>query len=147
MEIWQHALVRRDLQGNEERAPCFRDLGERYLRLATRVSRDHIPHDLRHEKMGDKLETQFVANEQNTKTPAAMTSSSVVSRDLVRIRESVRIALTIAALNNRDVLACNIRNVLCKDCLKRIWTRAGTEFGSEAGQRILVVMSRESQLL
>ena len=50
-----------------------------------------------------------------TETPAALTYSSVVSRD------SVRIALTIAALNDLSVLACNIQNAYltakCRDGL------------------------------
>ena len=86
-------------------------------------------------KMGENFrrKARFVADGHKTKTPAAMTYSSVVSRD------SVRIALTIAALNDLDVLACDIQNAyLCADCRERIWTRAGPEFGSEAGQPMLV---------
>jgi hypothetical protein len=87
-------------------------------------------------KMGENFrrKARFVADGHKTKTPAAMTYSSVVSRD------SVRIALTIAALNDLDVLACDIQNAyLCADCAERIWTRAGKEFGSEAGQPMLVI--------
>ena len=57
-------------------------------------------------KMGENFRRKacFVADKHKTKTPAAMTYSSVVSRD------SVQIALTIAALNDLDILACNIQN-------------------------------------
>jgi hypothetical protein len=87
-------------------------------------------------KMGENFrrKARFVADGHKTQTPAAMTYSSVVSRD------SVRICLLIAALNDLDVLACDIQNAyLCADCRERIWTRAGPEFGSEAGTPMLVV--------
>ena len=55
-----------------------------------------------------------------TVTPAALTYASVVSRD------SVIIALTIAALNGLEVMACDIQNVyLTAKCRKKIWTIAG----------------------
>jgi hypothetical protein len=86
-------------------------------------------------KMGEnfRCKARFVADGHKTQTPAAMTYSSVVSRD------SVRIALTIEALNNLDVLACNIQNdYLTADCRERVWTIAGSAFGSEAGQTMLI---------
>ena len=60
--------------------------------------------------------------------------SSVVSKDSV-----VCIALTIAALNDLQVMACDIQNVyLNSDCWEKIWTVAGPEFGSEPGTIFLV---------
>jgi hypothetical protein len=51
----------------------------------------------------------------------------------------VRIALTIAALNGLELLACDIQNAyLTADCREKIWTRAGPEFGSESGTIFLV---------
>ena len=68
-----------------------------------------------------------------TDTPNTLTYSSVVSRD------SVRIALTIAALNELSVMACDIQNAyLTTECRERIWTRAGPEFGSESGPIMIV---------
>ena len=57
-------------------------------------------------KMGENFrrKMRMVAGGHTTETPAALTYASVVSRD------SVRIALTIAALNDLNVLACNIQN-------------------------------------
>jgi hypothetical protein len=57
-------------------------------------------------KLGENFrrKARFVADGHKTKTPAAMCCSFVVSRD------SVRIALTIAALNNLDVLVCDMQN-------------------------------------
>ncbi len=55
-------------------------------------------------------------------------------------RDSVWIALTIAALNDLKVMACNIQNAyLTADCQEKIWTIAGPEFGSKAGQPMLIV--------
>ena len=45
----------------------------------------------------------MVAGGHQTVTPVALTYASVVSRD------SVRIALTIAALNDLDVLSCDVK--------------------------------------
>jgi hypothetical protein len=48
-------------------------------------------------------------------------------------------ALPIAALNDLDIMACNIQNAyLTANCCERIWTIAGPEFGSEAGQNMLI---------
>ena len=57
-------------------------------------------------KMGKhfRRKARIVAGGQTTEAPAALTYASVVSRD------SVRIALNIAALNDLNVLACNIQN-------------------------------------
>jgi hypothetical protein len=64
-------------------------------------------------KMGENFrrKARFVADGHKTKTPAVMTYSLVVSRD------SVRIALTIAALNDLDIMACDIQKAyLTADC-------------------------------
>ena len=79
------------------------------------------------------IKARFVPDGHKTKTPATMTYSSVVYRD------SVRIKLKIEALNDLDVLSCDIHNAyIMEDCRERVWVVAGTEFGSEAGKNILV---------
>jgi Reverse transcriptase (RNA-dependent DNA polymerase) len=87
-------------------------------------------------KMGEnyRRKARFVAGGHTTEVPESLiTYSSVVSRD------SVRIALTIAALNDLKVNACDIQNAyLTADCREKIWTRAGPEFGSEAGTIFIV---------
>ena len=71
-----------------------------------------------------------------TKSPTSITYSLVVSCD------SVRIALTIAALNGLDILACDIQNVyLTAECIEKIWTIAGPEFGQEEGSMMIVKIS------
>ena len=86
-------------------------------------------------KMGENFrrKARFVAGGHTTEVPSSLTYASVVSRD------SVRIALTIAALNDLKVMACDIQNAyLTADCREKIWTKAGPEFGSEAGTLFLV---------
>ena len=94
----------------------------------------HIIFDI---KMGENFrrKARMVAGGHKTETPATLTYSSVVSRD------SVRIALLIAALNDLDILACDIQNAyLTAPCREKIYTTAGPEFGPElCGKTMLVV--------
>ena len=86
-------------------------------------------------KIGENFrrKARLVAGGHTTDAPATLTYSSVVSCD------SVRIALTIAAFNKLGVMACDIQNAyLTADCRKKIWTRAGPEFGSESGMIMLI---------
>ena len=54
----------------------------------------------------------------------------------------VRIALTVAALNDLDILVCNIKGAyLTAECLERIYTIAGGEFGIEEGVVIIAKMA------
>ena len=76
---------------------------------------------------------RFVAGGHITNTPASITYSSVVSRD------SVRIALTIGALNDLKVISCDIQNVyLTAPCREKIYTVTGPEFGSDEGSLMLI---------
>ena len=88
-------------------------------------------------KMGENFrrKARMVAGGHVTEVPTNLTYSSVVSRD------SVRIALTIAALNDLKVLACDIQNAyLSAPCREKIWTIAGPEFGPEdCGKTMLIV--------
>ena len=89
-------------------------------------------------KLGENFrrKARLVGGGHKTVTPASITYSSVVSRD------SVRIALTIAALNGLDILACDIQNAyLTAKCRELIWTVAGPEFASEQGSIMIVKMA------
>lgn len=67
-------------------------------------------------------------------TLASITYSSVVSRD------SVRIALLFAALNDLSILSCDIGNAyLNAPCKEKIWFVAGNEFGSKVGLPVKLV--------
>jgi Reverse transcriptase (RNA-dependent DNA polymerase). len=77
---------------------------------------------------------RLVAGGHTTETPTAMTYSSVVSRD------SIRIAFLIAALNDLEICAADVGNAyLNAPCKEKIWTIAGIEFGSEVGSVMLIV--------
>jgi hypothetical protein len=58
----------------------------------------------------------------------------------VASRESVRIALTMAALNDLEVKAADVRNAcLTAPVSEKIWTRLGREFGSNCGKVAIIV--------
>jgi hypothetical protein len=61
--------------------------------------------------------------------PAAMTCSSVVSR------ESVRLGFMVAALNSLDIMACDLEKVdLNAKCQEKIWFEGGLECGANKGK-------------
>ena len=87
-------------------------------------------------KLGENFrrKARLVADGHKTSTPASVTYSSVVSRD------SVRICLLIAALNDLDLQSGDIENAyLTAPCRERMWTRAGSEFGPNKGKVYIVV--------
>ena len=66
----------------------------------------------------------LVARGHMTKAPVVMTYASIVSR------ETVHIALTIAALNDLEVKASDVQNAyLTAHCTEQIYTRLGPKFG------------------
>jgi hypothetical protein len=86
-------------------------------------------------KMDFTRKARFVAGGHMTDPPASITYSSVVSRD------SVRIAFMLAALNDIDILACDIGNAyLNASPREKVYTTAGHEFGNELiGRHVLIV--------
>jgi hypothetical protein len=77
---------------------------------------------------------RFVAGGHTTDAPHVMTYASVVSR------ESVRIALTLVALNDFDVMMGDIENAyVTSPITEKVWTVLGPEFGDDAGKRALIV--------
>jgi hypothetical protein len=77
---------------------------------------------------------RFVAGGHTTDTPHAMTYASLVSR------ESVRIDLTLAALNDLNVKMADIENAyLTASITEEIWTVLGPEFGDDSVNRALIV--------
>jgi hypothetical protein len=91
----------------------------------------HIIFDV---KMDFTRKARFVAGGHMTETPSSLTYSSVVSRD------SVKIAFLIAALNNIDIMSCDIGNAyLNAHCSERIWFEAGSECGELKGKACRLV--------
>jgi hypothetical protein len=85
-------------------------------------------------KMEDfRRNASFVTGCHTTDTPHAMTYASVVSR------ESVRIALNLAALNDLNIKMADIENAyLTAPLTEKIFTVLGPEFGDDAGKRALI---------
>ena len=77
-------------------------------------------------KMDFTRKAQFVAGGHMTEAPNSLTYSSVVSR------ESIKIAFLVAALNDLDIMSCDISNAyLNAPCREKIWFVAGAECGPE----------------
>jgi hypothetical protein len=78
--------------------------------------------------------TRLVAGGHVTAPPAVLTFASVVSR------ESVRIALLLAALNDMSVLGADISNTyLTAPTTEKVWTVLRPKWGSDAGKRAIIV--------
>jgi hypothetical protein len=91
----------------------------------------HIVFDI---KMDFTRKARFCTGGHTTNTPSAMTYSSVVLRDSVRIR------FMLAALNGLDVMACDLENAyLNAPCVEKIWFKGGLECGSNKGKGCVVV--------
>ena len=83
-----------------------------------------------------RCKARFVTRGHMTKAPITITYASVVSR------ESVRLALTLAALNSLQVKTADIEDAyLTAPVNEKIWCTQGPEFGSDAGKQAIVVRS------
>ena len=79
---------------------------------------------------------RYCADGHETGVPALVTYSTVVSRD------SVRILLTIAALNHLNVLSADVQSAfLPAPNMEKCWMIAGPEFGPDEGKNFLVVQA------
>ena len=80
-----------------------------------------------------RRKARYVADGHKTRTPTSITYSTVVARD------SVRICLTIAALNELEILAADVENAyLTAPCKEKVWIRAGPEFGTMEGKVLII---------
>eukprot|EP00956_Cyclotella_meneghiniana_P018312 scaffold30420_cov55-Cyclotella_meneghiniana.AAC.1 len=94
--------------------------------------RCHMIFDVKMEDFCRKA--RLVAGGHMTKAPATLTYASVVSR------ETVRIALLLAALNDIDIWAADVMNAyITAPCREKIWTTLGREFGKDFGRKAIVV--------
>ena len=81
-----------------------------------------------------RRKARYCADGHKVETPAFLTYSTVVARD------SVRIILMVAALNDLEIKGADIQNAfLSAPNLEKHWMIAGPEFGSEQGKTFLVV--------
>jgi Reverse transcriptase (RNA-dependent DNA polymerase) len=78
---------------------------------------------------------RFVAGGHVTNPPSTHTYASVVSR------ESVRIALLIASLNDMEVMSADVQGAyLDAPCHEKVYTVCGRDFGTEFVNRIAVIV-------
>jgi hypothetical protein len=88
-------------------------------------------------KMDFSRKARYVAGGHTTDPPNAATYASVVSR------ESVRIALMIAALNDLEIMTADIRNAYLNAPVaesEKYWTSCGPEFGpTDNGKRAVII--------
>jgi hypothetical protein len=108
------------LNGEDDIPPTYQEI------------RCHIIFDVKMEDFRRKA--RFVARGHTTDDPRVTTHASVVSR------ESARIALTLAALNDLDGMMGDIENAyLTAPITEKVWTVLGPEFGDDAGKRALIL--------
>ncbi len=75
-----------------------------------------------------------MAGGHQTQAPATITYASVVSR------ETVRLALTFASLNDLEVKVGNVLNAYITAPVKeKVWTILGPEFGHDSGKSAVIV--------
>ena len=80
------------------------------------------------------MQGEIVAGGHRTDPPKESTYSSVVSRD------SVRLFFLLAALNDSDVLACDIQNAYINaETKEKVWFRGGAEMGIHKGKVVVIV--------
>jgi hypothetical protein len=93
----------------------------------------HVVFDIKIDNFQRK--SRMVAGGHMTATPPTMTYASVVSA-----RDTVRIALTMAALHDLEVKAADIQNAyLTAPCTEKVATACGPEFGVNQGQTAIIV--------
>ncbi len=92
----------------------------------------HMIFDIKMEDL--RWKSRLVAGGHMTDAPATTTFASVVSH------ETVRIALTLAGLNDLHVKVLDIENAyITAPCTEKIWAVLGPEFGSD-GRKIAIVV-------
>jgi hypothetical protein len=92
----------------------------------------HIVFDVKMEDF--RQSARLVAGGHRTKAPATITYASVVSR------ETVRLALTIASLNDLEVKVRDVLNAYITAPVKeKVWTVLGPEFGHDTGKSDIIV--------
>jgi Reverse transcriptase (RNA-dependent DNA polymerase) len=92
----------------------------------------HIVFDI---KMDFTRKARFVAGGHVTHPPSTQAYASVVSR------ESVRIVLLLASLNDMDVMSADIQGAyLNAPCQEKVYTICGREFGTEHVGRIAEIV-------
>jgi hypothetical protein len=80
------------------------------------------------------MKARLVAGGHRTEAPATINYASMVSREMVRL------ALTIASLNDLEVKVGDVLNAYITTPVKeKLWTVLGPEFGHDAGKSAIIV--------
>ena len=107
--------------GNDEKPPP-----------ASQFMKCHMIFDIKMEDFRRKA--SLVAGGHMMETPKTLTYASVMSR------ETARIALTVAALNDLEVKTSDVQNAyLTAPCTEVIHTTLGAEFGEDEGKTAIIV--------
>ena len=127
--LWQDAIK---LEMKNNRVAFEEYTGDLKKLVGYKKITGHLVFDI---KLGENFrrKARFVADGHRTAPPQSMTYSTVVSRD------SVRILLMIAALNELDLQAADIQNAfLTAPNLERCYMIAGPEFLDEQDKVFIV---------
>ena len=128
---WADAIVK---EMRDARIACKTLENSEHVPIGYQRINCHMIFDVKIEDFRQKA--RLVAGGHTTKVPACVTYASVVSR------ETVRIALTLAALNDLEVKVADIQNAyITAPCAEKIWTILGKKFGADEGKRALIVRS------
>ena len=83
-----------------------------------------------------KRKARLIADGHMTDAPPVVTYASVVSR------ESVRLALMLAALNDLEVKTGDVKNAyITAPITEKVWTILGPEWGLDAGKKAVIVLT------
>ena len=127
--VWQDA-IRTEMKTVDdcfEYLPHGQPLPPGYLEIGC-----HLIFDV---KMDLTRKARFVANGNETDTPAALTYCSNVQR------ESIRLGFLLAHLNDLDVLTADIQGAyLHGKCVEKIGFRCGIEFGNERHECFAIIV-------
>ena len=127
--LWEEA-IRKEMKAVQVAFKILND-GEKAPPTYQEI-RCHMVFDVKMDSFARKA--RYVAQGNMTEAPATLTYASVVSR------ESVRIALTLAALNDLEVKTADIANAyLQAPVTEKISVRCGPEFGPDEGKMAILV--------
>ena len=126
--FWQDAIAKEMRNVKCAFSPC--EEGEAVPNGYTFV-KCHLVFDVKMEDFRRKA--RLVAGGHMTETPKCMTYSSVVARD------TVRLALLLASLNDLEVKAGDVMNAYVTAPIKeKIWTILGDEHGPDSGKKAII---------
>jgi Reverse transcriptase (RNA-dependent DNA polymerase) len=129
-DFWRKAIEKKEM--NNVRI-AFKVCEDGVIPVMHKEIRCHLIFDIKSDTLQRKARLG-VAGGHMTEPPKDSTYSSVVSRD------SVRLLFLIAALNDMDVLACDIQNAYLNAPTKeKVWFRGGKEMGPDKGKVIVIV--------